>query len=83
MKAHHGHGRPVVKPLADEELGLVSARIDGVDVEAPASLAKIDWGQPARFSRLQNAFGPWEMAFLETVLKAADHSISKKVSENA
>ncbi len=74
--SHHGHGRPLVQPVSDATEETVRAEIDGIPFKASASLAVIDWDQPARFRRLSDSFGPWGLALLETILRQADHSVS-------
>lgn len=78
--SHHGRGRPLVLPVADGTALAVSTRIDGVSVEVTANLAHIDWAQPARFRRLNDQFGPWGLALLETIVRQADHAVSSGVT---
>ena len=81
--SHHGSGRPLVPPVEDHTTGAVTAEIDGTAVDAPADLSVIDWNQPARFTRLNDEFGPWGLALLEAVVRRADHTVSagSQVSE--
>lgn len=74
--SHHGSGRPIVRPVPDATSEAVAARIDGRPVEVPASLAIVDWDQPARFRRLHEHWGPWGLALLEAVVRQADHAVS-------
>ncbi|MYA08504.1 MAG: type I-U CRISPR-associated helicase/endonuclease Cas3 [Holophagales bacterium] len=74
--SHHGRGRPLLLPVEDGTAGTVSALIDGIQVETGADLAIVDWDQPARFSRLNDRFGPWGLALLEAVVRQADHAVS-------
>ena len=57
--SHHGSGRPLVPPATDYAPAPVRAQIAGAMLEAAADLSTIDWSQPARFSRLNDRFGPW------------------------
>ncbi|MDE0100156.1 MAG: type I-U CRISPR-associated helicase/endonuclease Cas3 [Truepera sp.] len=74
--SHHGRGRPIVPPVADGTINRVWGVVDDVSVEAPADLSIVDWEQPARFRRLNDRFGPWGLALLETIVRQADHAVS-------
>lgn len=74
--SHHGSGRPVVPPVIDSTLEMVAYEPHGIRVEASADLSLVDWAQPARFRRLNQRFGPWGLALLETILRRADHLVS-------
>ena len=74
--SHHGHGRPLVRPVQDGTAMTVATSIGGMAVEAPANLSTVDWEQPARFRRLNDRFGPWGLALLEAIVRQADHSVS-------
>lgn len=76
VASHHGRGRPVVPPAIDSTPETVTAELHAVQTEAPAGLSLVDWDQPARFRRLNEKFGPWGLALLETILRCADHSVS-------
>ena len=74
--SHHGNGRPLLPPADDGTAARVSAVVDGVSVEAPADLARVDWDQPRRFRRLNERFGPWGLALLEAIVRLADWRVS-------
>ena len=74
--SHHGSGRPLVPPVADDTAGVVSGVVEDAPVEAPADLSIVDWDQPARFRRLCEWFGPWGLAVLEAIVRQADHAVS-------
>ncbi len=76
VMSHHGSGRPIVPPVSDGIPGVVSAVIEGESVQASADLSLVDWDQPARFRRLNDRFGFWGLALLETIVRQADHSVS-------
>ena len=80
--SHHGKGRPLVAPAVDGVSAIVRGTVEGVTVEAEADLAVTDWGQPARFRRLDAHFGPWALALLEAVVIRADHAVSAGVQES-
>jgi CRISPR-associated endonuclease/helicase Cas3 len=74
--SHHGNGRPVVPPVDDGTAAIVFAVVDGTAVDAPADLARVDWGQPRRFRELNERFGPWGLALLEAIVRLADWRVS-------
>ena len=74
--SHHGNGRPLLPPVDDGTAAKVSAVVDGVAVEAPADLARVDWDQPRRFRKLNERFGPWGLALLEAIVRLADWRVS-------
>lgn len=64
IAAHHGNARPTM-PWAGCELG-------------PPSLLESKAGDAAmRFARLQKHYGPWGLAWLEAIIRAADQSASR------
>lgn len=76
VASHHGSCRPfaplVVDPRPDTP---VEAEVDGTNVSARAGhgLEMAGSGITDRFWRLQARYGPWGLAYLETVLRLADH----------
>ena len=80
--SHHGKGRPLVAPAVDGTPATVRGTVEGVAVEANADLGVTDWGQPARFRRLDAHLGPWGLALLEAIVIRADHAVSAGVQES-
>lgn len=74
--SHHGKGRPLVPPVDDDTLATVTHELDGIEVSCSADLSEIDWSQPSRFKRLNELYGPWGVALLETIVRQADHAVS-------
>ena len=75
--SHHGKGRPLVVPVGDGAAEQVEWTFpDGIRSEASGDLAQTDWSQPSRFRRLNNRYGPWGLALLETIVRQADHEVS-------
>ena len=74
--SHHGKARPLVEPVTDEASLTVNSFISGESVSASADHGIVDWGQPTRFWNLNNHFGPWGLALLETILRLSDQAIS-------
>src|SRR5262249_26601863 len=69
IAAHHGRGRPHFPP--DE---VFDPEPNGRDVDAIAAEL------PHRFARLQRKYGRWGLAYLESLLRAADFAASAKPS---
>lgn len=78
--SHHGSGRPLIPPVIDGASEKVVSEIEGVRLEASADLSVVDWEQPARFRRLNERYGPWGLALMETILRMADHAVSSSMS---
>jgi CRISPR-associated endonuclease/helicase Cas3 len=70
IAAHHGRGRPHFP--ADEAF----------DPEGGAEVARaVARGVPQRFARLQRKYGRWGLAYLESLLRAADYAASASPSK--
>jgi CRISPR-associated endonuclease/helicase Cas3 len=65
IAAHHGRGRPHFS--AEEAFDREG---QGADVQAMALEV------PRRFARLQQRYGRWGLAWLESLLRAADYAAS-------
>lgn len=79
--SHHGKSRPLVEPVTDDASLMVSGYITGEHVSASADLGIIDWEQPSRFRKLNEYFGPWGLALLESILRRSDHAVSSGVND--
>jgi CRISPR-associated endonuclease/helicase Cas3 len=67
IAAHHGNTRPVITP-ADE-------------LDPPTVSRQLAHRAALRFARLQSQWGPWGLAWYETLLRAADVAASREVDE--
>ncbi len=65
ITAHHGFGRP-------------SIRTDGCDDKPPTALRDKAQEVALRFTRLEQEWGPWGLAWWETLLRAADQEASRQ-----
>ena len=67
IASHHGHARPFIRPDGGPR--------PAESVEAAALDAAL------RFARLQEEWGPWGLAWLESILRAADRAASERPME--
>lgn len=77
--SHHGYGRPLVRPVADEEPTEVTHQVEGRTVTVSGNLGECDWGQPARFRRCCERYGYWGLAMAEAVVRQSDHLASSRI----
>jgi CRISPR-associated endonuclease/helicase Cas3 len=68
LAAHHGHARPCFEKRAYDRNHL-------------ADSARIALESAQRFARLQERYGPWGLAYLESILRAADGMVSATSAE--
>jgi CRISPR-associated endonuclease/helicase Cas3 len=64
IAAHHGNARPTI-------------RLDGAE-EPPSKLQQRARDIALRFARLEKQWGPWGLAWWETLLRAADQQASRR-----
>jgi|LSQX01.1.fsa_nt_gb CRISPR-associated endonuclease/helicase Cas3 len=69
--AHHGRGRPHFEPdeVFDPAPGRTQSQVDDLAAQVPQ-----------RFARLQRKFGRWGLAYLESLVRAADWAASAEPS---
>lgn len=65
IAAHHGYGRPAIG-------------INGCEDAPPSRLEARAREVALRFARLQQRWGPWGLAWWESLLRAADHQASRE-----
>jgi CRISPR-associated endonuclease/helicase Cas3 len=79
IASHHGHARPFV-PFYEEAADLiVSCERLGLDAATPAAtgLHRLGSGVAERFWCLVRRYGWWGLAYLESILRLADHRRSE------
>jgi len=82
VASHHGHARPWLPPVIDATPRDVEALLidsttgpTGTKVSI-SSGATIDFTHPARFARLNERYGRWGLALLESIVRCADMTVS-------
>jgi CRISPR-associated endonuclease/helicase Cas3 len=79
IASHHGHARPLLPPVVDDDARPIQVEIAGVKVEVD-SAATVDLDHPGRFARLNARYGRWGLALLEAVVRCADMTVSEEGS---
>ena len=79
VASHHGRCRPLVPWVADSDPVEVKWKLDGVVVSGSSAheLARLDSGVGERFWTLVRRYGWWGLAWLEAILRLADHRRSE------
>ena len=82
---HHGWGRPLPPIIEDPELQVLSWTVDGHFLEAASDLAEssLALDMSDRFWRLVERYGYHGLAWLEAVLRLADHQQSAEEAKRA
>ncbi|BAS26091.1 type I-G CRISPR-associated helicase/endonuclease Cas3g [Limnochorda pilosa] len=79
VSSHHGCGRPFMPPVDDHQAPVVSVGHAGRRFALrPDGFARLDGGVAERFWRLTRRFGWYGLAYLEAVLRLADHRVSER-----
>ncbi|MGH4001072.1 MAG: type I-G CRISPR-associated helicase/endonuclease Cas3g [Pseudonocardiaceae bacterium] len=80
IASHHGHARPFVPVSLDQEPEQLRAELTGRVLQASSDhgLLRLDSGVPQRFWRCVRRYGWYGLAWLEAVLRLADHRASEE-----
>jgi CRISPR-associated endonuclease/helicase Cas3 len=80
IESHHGWCRPFPPPVWDPARRVVRCQLEGRSYEAPLrpERYRLDSGAAERFQRLTRYFGWWGLAWLEALLRLADHLQSQR-----
>ena len=75
VASHHGHCRPFAPVVNDTEpVDVYDTILDyQMSANSATGLERLDSGVPERFWRLVRRYGWWGMAWLEALLRLADH----------
>ncbi|TAM56389.1 type I-U CRISPR-associated helicase/endonuclease Cas3 [bacterium] len=76
--SHHGFGRPTFPTIEDAAPRTVRARINGVAYEASSDHHLNASGWDEQFAALLDDYGIWGLAYLEAILRLADHRCSRE-----
>jgi CRISPR-associated endonuclease/helicase Cas3 len=79
IASHHGRCRPFAPVIEDQTPDTVSDVIVGQQFTASSvtGLERLDSGISERFWRLVRRYGWWRLAWLEAILRLADHRCSE------
>jgi CRISPR-associated endonuclease/helicase Cas3 len=78
---HHGYGRPCFPPVSwppPDDVFEVDLGDGSVSSVPGLSLENLSSGWVELFERLRARYGPWQLAYLEAVLRLADHRRSEE-----
>jgi CRISPR-associated endonuclease/helicase Cas3 len=77
---HHGRGRPFAPISKDQDNFSIRLEIEGrlVEISNITGLDQLDSGIPDRFWNMVKRYGWWGIAFLESILRLADHRCSEQ-----
>lgn len=86
VASHHGHARPWLPPVRDNKPRDVGVVLTDPATGTPgrkvsvSSGATTDFDHPARFARLNERYGRWGLALLESIVRCADMTVSSEGS---
>lgn len=79
VASHHGHARPFARLVLDTEPRPIDATVGDIPVRV-SSADTVSLEHPSRFTQLNQRYGRWGLALLETVVRCADTTVSEEGS---
>ena len=80
---HHGYGKPFFPAVNAEHLDdETEFSFDGITSKANYDLVRLDSDWIDMCERLYKKYGPWNLAYMESVIRLADHRQSEKERYN-
>ncbi|WP_103063925.1 type I-U CRISPR-associated helicase/endonuclease Cas3 [Actinomyces qiguomingii] len=79
VASHHGRARPFLPAVDDQGDGVLRAAIGDINAEVPLPV-ELHLTDADRFARLNDRYGRWGLALLESVVRSADMTISSEGS---
>ncbi len=86
VASHHGHARPWLPPVPDDQPTAITAEVDGTPVGGLTKKVTVrtdrtvDLAHPLRFAGLNARYGRWGLALLETIVRCSDMTVSAEGS---
>jgi CRISPR-associated endonuclease/helicase Cas3 len=80
VASHHGYARPFFPPVADALTTMATVTFDGLRFDASTRDVHPALSHADAFDRLNQTYGTWGLALLETIVRLADMSISEEGS---
>lgn len=79
IASHHGYARPLMPIITDDENHALVAEVGG-DLVRSALPKEVDVTAADRFQALNQRYGRWGLALLETIVRCADITVSAEGS---
>ncbi|MGH8924513.1 MAG: type I-G CRISPR-associated helicase/endonuclease Cas3g [Acidimicrobiia bacterium] len=80
IASHHGWSRPIMRPVADPNSPRIAFEQAGEHIDCGPLVSQVDWSHPTRFRVLNDRYGHWALAYLETIVRLADMYCSEVAS---
>ena len=79
IASHHGRARPFFPYVEDAQPVEVSLHFEGMTLSASSDhgMYRLDSGVPERYFRLVRKYGWWGLAYIEAIVRLADHRRSE------